>query len=158
MQRHTPVRLLAVLIAAGSLTAIPFAGPASAVTATTCKGAKTVTNVKAKTSTSTLTGCTNPTATGGKGTEIVNLKVITAITAKITWNKTGTTLLKITEKLGPKVNKCPKGTTMIVSAGSVTGGSGAALKSIPKGSKFSESVCYTPKGVVTLYPGSKVVV
>lgn len=45
-----------------------------------------------------------------------------------------------------------------MSNGTVTGGTGAALKGIPKGSKVSETACYTPKAAVFLYPGSKLVV
>ncbi len=159
MSRFLPVRMLVIAVAAGSLIAVPLAQGASAATGTACTGAKTVTNVKTFKATTTLTGCTNPAATGGKGTEVINFKNTNAITATITWNKTGTTLLKISEKSGPKVNKCPKGSLAeVVSTGSVTGGTGAALKGIPKGSKFSESVCYNSGNVVTLYPGSKVVI
>jgi hypothetical protein len=158
MRRLIPIRLLVVAVAASSLTAIPLAQAASAATGTVCTGAKTVTNVKTFIATTTLTGCTNAPATGGKGVEVVNFKNTSAITATITWNKTGTTLLKISEKGGPKVNKCPAGSVAeIVSTGSVTGGTGSALKLIPKGTKLSESVCYNSKNVVTLYPGSKFV-
>ena len=162
MRRLTSVRTLAVALAVGSLIAIPLAGSSSAVVATTCSGAKTANNLTTSIATTTLSGCTNPTATGGKGMNVTNFKVLTKITAKVTWNKTGTTLITLTEKAGSKaqIAACVKavgaGSSAVVSSGTVTGGTGAALKGIPKGSKFSETVCFTSKDVVTLYPGTKV--
>jgi hypothetical protein len=50
-----------------------------------------------------------------------------------------------------------KGASAASSTGVVTGGTGKALAGIPKGSKFSETVCYSSTSVVTLYPGSKIV-
>jgi hypothetical protein len=162
MHRFVSVRSLAVFLAAGSLIAIPLAGSASAVTATTCAGAKTVNNLKTSVATTTLSTCTNPTATGGKGVEVTNFKVLTKITAKVTWNKTGTTTISLTEKAGSKAQTaaCVKavgaGAASVVSTGTVTGGTGAALKGIPKGSKFSETVCFNTKDVVTLFPKTKI--
>lgn len=157
-------RLLVVAVAAGSLLAIPLAASASAATGTACSGDKTVTNTKTDKATSTLTGCTNTAATGGKGTDVVNFKVLAKITGTITWHGTGTTTSTVTEKGGSKaqdatcVKAVGKGASAIVSTGTVTGGTGAALKGIPKGSKLSETVCLTPKDVVTLYPGTKFVI
>lgn len=98
--RFGSARLLVVAIAAGSLLAVPLAGSASAATGAACSGDKTTVNTKTSTATSVLTGCTNPAATGGKGTEVVNFKNTKAITAKLTWNKTGTTTATLTEKAG----------------------------------------------------------
>ena len=155
MRRFTPVRLLAVALAASSLMAIPLAEAASAVTPVTCS--KLVAPPpKAGISTGTISGCTNTAATGGGGKQVTNIAKLTAV---ITWNaKKGTTLLKISYTGGPKVNKCAKGSTLIVATGSVTGGSGAALKAIPKGSKYSESVCYDAKQNTSIEPGTKMVV
>ena len=156
MRRSVPVRLVAVALAASSLMAIPLAEAASAaVVPVTCT--KLVAPApKGTTSTGTISGCSNTAATGGGGKQVTN---ITKLTAVITWNANkGTTLLKISYKAGPKVNKCAKGSTLIVATGSVTGGTGAALKAIPKGSKYSESVCYDAKQNTTIEPGTKMIV
>ncbi len=163
MRRQVPTRLVVVAFAVGSLIVLPLAVPASAATGTACSGDKTVTNTKTDTATSTLTGCTNLPATGGKGTDVTNFKNTKSITSKITWNGTGTTTTLIKEAGGTAaqtagcVKAVGKGAAAVVSTGTVTGGTGTALKDIPKGSKISETVCYTPKDVVTLYPGSKLV-
>ena len=164
MRRVRSFRLLAVAVAAGSMMAVPLAGPASALTGTTCSSGKIVFSTKTFTATSPLTNCTNPAATGGKGTGVLNFKVVTAITGKITWNKTGTTTLKISSKAGSAAQNavCVKavgaGATANVATGTVTGGTGAALKGIPKGSKYSETLCISKAVTLSLYPGSKVVV
>ena len=163
MRRLVPVRLAVVALAVGSLTAVPLAGSASAVTATTCSTAKITFNAAKFSATSTLGGCTNAAATGGSGNEVINFKVATAITAKVTWNKTGTTTLKISEKPGTSAQTavCVKAVgakaSAVVSTGVVTGGTGAALKGIPKGAKFSESLCVSAKLSLSLYPKTKIV-
>ena len=156
MHRLISVRLLAVALAASSLTAIPLAQSATAaVTPVTCTKLIAPPPVKT-TSTGTISGCSNPAATGGGGKQVTN---ITKLTFVITWNnKKGTTTASIKYKAGPKVNKCAKGSSLILATGVVTGGSGAALKAIPKGSKYSESVCYTTKLVTTLQPGTKMII
>ena len=165
MRRLVPVRLLATALAATSLIAIPLATSASAaVPGVTCGVGKIVFSSTKLTATEPLTGCTNPAATGGKGTAILNFKKVTAITGKITWNKTGTTTLKISAKAGSKaqtagcVKKVGKGASSEVATGSVTASTGKALKGIPKGSKFSETICFSAKLVLSLYPGTKVAI
>ena len=159
MRRLSSVRTLAVALAVGSLIAIPLTGSSSAATPVTCLNPKSVTNIKTFTSTITLTSCTNAAATGGKGTAVDNFKVLTKQLVKITWNKTGTTTLTITKGVTPKVNKCPKGQVEFDESGAVTGGTGAALKGIPKGSPYSESVCAnTTTGATTMRPGTKVII
>jgi hypothetical protein len=163
MRRHVPVRFLAAGLAAASLVAVPFAASASAaVPGVTCGVGKIVFSTKTFTATEPLTGCTVPAATGGKGTAVLNFKNVKAITGKITWTKTGTTTLKIAATAGSKaqtavcVTKAGKGASAEVATGTVTGGTGAALKGIPKGGKFSETICFSSKLVLTLYPGTKV--
>jgi hypothetical protein len=153
--RLVPVRLLAVALAASSLMAIPLAEAASAVTPVTCT--KLVAPApKAGLSTGTLSGCSNTAATGGGGKQVTNIAKLTAV---ITWNaKKGTTTMKISYKAGPKVNKCAHLSTLILATGTVTGGSGAALKAIPKNSKYSEAVCYDAKQNTTIEPGTKMVI
>jgi hypothetical protein len=154
MRPFVPVRLVAVALAAGSMIAVPLAVAASAVTPVTCT--KLVAPApKGTTSTGTISGCSNPAATGGGGKQVTN---ITKLTFVITWNAgKGTTTAKITYKGGPTPNKCAPGSTLILATGKVTGGSGAALKAIPVGSKYSEAVCYNAKQVTSIEPGTKMI-
>jgi len=154
MRPYIPVRLVAVALAVGSSVAVPFAAAASAVTPVTCT--KLVAPApKGTTSIGTISGCSNPAATGGGGKQVTN---ITKLTFVITWNAgKGTTTAKITYKGGPN-GKCAPGSTLIVATGTVTGGTGAALKAIPVGSKYSESVCYNAKQVTSMAPGTKMII
>ncbi len=157
MHRLVPVRLVAVALAAGSLMAIPLAEAASAaVVPVTCTKLVAPAPV-GNTSTSTLSGCSNAAATGGGGKQVTNISKKTAV---ITWNaKKGTTTIAFKYAAAKTKGKCPSGTIALINAtGSVTGGSGAALKAIPKGSKYSESVCYNSKNVTVIEPGTKMVV
>jgi ribosomal protein S27E len=165
MRRLVPVRFLAAGLAVASLVAVPLATSASAAVPTaTCGVGKIVFSTPKATATEPLTGCTLAAATGGKGTAVLNFKKVTAITGKVTWNKTGTSTLKISAKAGSKaqtavcVKKVGKGASAEIATGTVTGGSGAALKGLPKGSKFSETICFSSKLVLSLYPGTKVTV
>jgi len=159
MRRTIPIRLFALVVAAGSLTAIPLSSPSSAAAAgASCSKLVSPAPVTVKgvtTSHSTLSGCTPTSVTGGSGTSVTNLKTLVSTT---TWaGGKGTTIEKVTYKNGPKVNKCPKGTTLIISTDVVTGGSGAAFKVITKGQAGSASVCVTSKSTATLEPGTKYV-
>ena len=163
MRRFLPVRFLAITLAASALAAIPLASPASAAIPTvTCGSGKIVFDVKKATATQPLVACTNPTATGKTGKAVLNFKNVKAITGKITWNKTGTTTLKIASKAGTAAQTatCVKavgtGASSNVATGTVTGGTGAALKGIPKGSKFSEILCISAKVTLSLFPKTKV--
>ncbi len=163
MRRLGPT-LFALTLAAGSLVVVTSVAPAgsAAKAPVSCSNPKSVTNIKKGTSTITLTKCTNPKATGGKGTAVVNFKAVgenSSVKGKITWNKTGTTTFTLTTKPGKKPNKCPKGTVLFVSNGKVTGGTGAAKTLIPKGSPYSHPVCAnTTTGKTTLLPGAKVLI
>ena len=153
--RRLPVRLIVLGLAASSMVAIPLSEAASAVTPVTCSKLSAPAP-KGTTSTATISGCTNVAATGGGGTQVTN---ITKLTFVITWNAgKGTTTAKIAYKAQPSKGKCPAGTVARIGAtGTVTGGTGAALKAIPKGSKYSESVCYNKTNVTTIEPGTKMV-
>jgi hypothetical protein len=157
MLRKTSVRFFAVALAAGSLSMIPLSSPSGAAGKVSCtkesSGAPVTaggkTTVKA-----TLSGCVNlaPSAT--------SVSMIAAkTTAKTTWaNGKGTTLQSVKYAVASTQGKCgPKATTAhyIITA-TTTGGTGAALKAIPKGSVGKSSVCVnkkTSKG--TLEPGTK---
>jgi len=152
MQRLIRVRLgtVAAVIATSAIAVSAFAVPADAVIPQT-----SCTNVTITTKgVGTLKNCNNAKQTGGSGKLVVNTKK-SPYTGTFTWNKTGTTTAALTYAPGPKTSKaCPKGTTEIDVAGKVTGGTGAALKGIPKGAKVAAKLCY--KGTsLTLAPKTK---
>jgi hypothetical protein len=152
MQRLIRVRLgtVTALFVTGAIAVSTFAVPAdAAVTATSCTKVTITTK-----GTGTLKACSNAKGTGGSGKLVVNTKKA-PYTGTFTWNKTGTTKASLTYAPGAKTSKaCPKGTTEIDVSGKVTGGTGAALKSIPKGAKVSAKLCY--KGTsLTLAPKTK---
>lgn len=166
MRHLGPIRLLILGVASASLIAIPLAESAPAAVNATCAKASTKQDLKHFIATTQLSQCTNPAATGGKGVMVFNYKNYATtgkIAGTVTWNKTGKLAIAIKTGKATKaqIAKCVKavgkGASAAASTGTVTGGTGNALKGIPKGSKFSETVCYSSKSVVTLYPGSKVV-
>jgi len=160
MRRTVSIRLFALVVAAGSLTAIPLSSPSSAAAAgASCSKLVSPAPVTVKgvaMSHSTVSGCTPLSATGGSGTSVTNLKTFVSTT---TWaGGKGTTIEKVTYKTGPKASKCPSGTYLIVSTAVVTGGSGAALQVITKGQKGAASVCVNSKtSAASLEPGTKYV-
>ena len=153
MHRFISVRLATVALATATVALLPLAGPASAATGAQCtKLVPGVTDLKKGTSTSTLSACTPTSATGGGGKSVSNIKTGVSTT---TWNGgKGTTITKTTYKAGPKVNKCPTGSSLLLIVGKVTGGSGAALKAIPMGQAVSASVCLGANNKATLMPGT----
>jgi hypothetical protein len=156
MHRLVRVRLssVAALVLVGSIACSAFAMPASAaVVKTTCS----VVTITTK-GTGTLSKCTNPKGTGGSGKLVVNTKK-SPYSGVFTWNKTGTTTASLKYGVPAKGVKtvCPTGKTEIDVTGTVTGGKGAALASIPKGAKVSAKLCFkgttlslAPKTVFTL--------
>jgi len=151
MRHLRTVRLLtaAALIVPASFAGWAAAGPASAAAAPASCATLSGAGV-----TSTLTNCTDPANTGGKGTAVSKVVKGTTGTTTIKWNKTGTTTLTFSYVV-VKANKCPKGQTEIIETGNVTGGTGAAIKSILKGQKTSASVCEGKS--VALLKGTKFV-
>jgi hypothetical protein len=153
MQRLIRVRLgtVAAVVVTSAITVCALAVPADAtIPQTAC------TNVTITTKgVGTLKGCNNAKQTGGSGKLVVNTKKA-PYTGTFTWNKTGTTKASLTYsglKKGVK-SVCPAGKTQINVTGKVTGGTGAALKGIPKGAKVSAKLCY--KGTsLTLAPKTK---
>lgn len=150
MHRLVPVRLVSAvaLVVAGSVAIGAFASPASATATAPTTCSSFVVSIKG---TGTLTKCNDPKNTGASGKFVANTKK-SPYSAVITWNKTGTTTasLKYAGLAKGAKNLCPKGSTEIVVTGSVTGGTGAAIKSIPKGAKVSADLCY--KTSLTLAP------
>jgi hypothetical protein len=159
MRRTVPIRLFAVAVAVGSLTAIPLSAPSSAAAApASCSKLVSLTPTTVKgvsMSNSTISGCLPLAATGGSGKSVTNLKTFISTT---TWaGGKGTTIVKISYK-GASQGKCPSTASHVLSTGKVTGGSGAALKVIKVGQTVSASVCVDKKSsAASLEPGTKYV-
>ena len=146
------VRLLTALalVIPASLATWAVAGPASAVTGATCTGF-----TGAVTGVFTLSGCTDKANTGGSGKFVANTKK-SPYSAVITWKGTGTTTTSL-KYSSPAKSLCPTGQTYLLITGTVTGGTKAAIKSIPKKSAVSAKACYNAKAkpaqAVTLVKG-----
>jgi len=129
------------------------ASPAGAATGAQCTKSVATTNLKTKIATDILTGCTPVSATGGSGKVVVS---ISSPTSTVVWaGGKGTTIVKEKYKTVTGHNKCPSGTTLLELTGSVVGGSGAALKAMPKGQAVSDFLCLNTKtDGTTLEPGT----
>jgi hypothetical protein len=162
MGRKVSVRFFTVALAAGSLAMIPLS-PSSATTSkvscgaeVSAKPASTTGKITAKAS---LSKCVNlaPTA---KNVSKINTATLSG-TSTTTWaNGKGTTLQTVKYVLATKaqgLGKCPKATTTlrIFVTAKTTGGTGAALKAIPKGSTGKSSICDHKDGTASLEPGTK---
>jgi hypothetical protein len=149
---------LAAGAACAALLAMPLAMPASAATGAQCKkmSEKTVNNKVIF----TVASCTPLSATGGSGSGPVSGtkpgQTKGSVNVKVTWaKKHGTTLANV--KFAPTTpGKCKVGSTRLKITGKVTGGSGAAIKTIKKGQAVTGSVCLTKSGTASLEPGTVV--
>jgi len=151
MRKFGELLLAAAMVVSVGLIAAPAgaaAGPQCAALSTKTVGSKV---------TATVSKCTPTTATGGSGSG-----VFTASTSKsgtfnitLTW-AAGHGTTKGNVKFGPAkgLGKCATGTsTRLTITGSVTGGTGTAVKTIKAGQKVAASVCIGAKSD-TLEPGT----
>jgi hypothetical protein len=148
-------RALVIVAASASLLAVPLSMPASAA-ASAGKCTKLSTKTVGKNLTATLSNCTPKPATGGSGggTFKSNPAKSGTLIITITWKGTGTT--KATVKFGPAtgLGKCPKGSSSRIKlTGTISGGTGVAVKTIKKGQAITGSVC-AGKTSDTLEPGT----
>ncbi len=141
MRHLRVVRVLTVLalVAPASATVWTMSGPASATAVISCSVEKG-TGLNAA-----LSGCNDPANTGGKGSAVSKVIKGTSGSSTIKWNKTGTTTVAWNYTI-VKPNKCAAGFTEIRETGKVTGGTGAAVKSITKGQSSIGTVCENAKG------------
>ena len=148
LRLSTRVAAIAAMLAVGSLGSIAVASGvagASAPTVTCTTGTITITGG------GTISGCNDTKNTGGKGTIKAN---ITKSTGVITWNKTGTTTFSYKAVTVTDTKCTPKTDKEIKETATTTGGTGAAVKSIPKGQVATTYICEAGTKV-TLAPGSK---
>ncbi len=143
------VAAIAAMLAVSSVGSIvAFSGVASASAPTaTCTGFSSNSS-----GAGTLSGCNDTKNTGGKGTSKTSKGVTT-----ITWNKTGTTTAKVVDVVEKTDTKCsPKTDTEVKVTSTVTGGTGAAVKSIKKGQTSTIYICYNASTKkATVAPGEK---
>jgi hypothetical protein len=147
-------KIAGVVFAAAMMVPLGLvASPAGAATGAQCTKSVGTVNLKTGVATDILSGCTPVSATGGSGKVVTK---ITSPTSTVVWaGGKGTTVVKQSTKAGPKPNKCPSGTTLLILTGTVVGGSGAALKAIPKGQAASDFLCLNTKtDATTLEPGT----
>jgi hypothetical protein len=147
------------LLLAVAVMAFPIAGTlAISGTASAASGGVICTGFSGKVNLTTnsakikLSKCNDTANTGGKGT---TSGASGATTGTITWGGTGTTTLGSIVETVVSPSTCPSGDLEESSTGTVTGGTGAAKKSIKKGWTEQETVCYNPSNnKLTLLPGT----
>ena len=161
MRRAVPVRLVAVVIAIGSVTAIPLAAPASAAAVvgacTKLVSPPPVTINKVLTSKSTVSACTPTAITGGSGKSVTQIgikvagKVVSVSTTTWAGGK-GTTIATLTYTAAKSLGNCPKGSIFReITVGTITGGTN---KAFAKGTKESATACVAKNFSATLAPGT----
>jgi len=150
MFRHsTRVAVVAAALAISSMGVVGLSTTVASASSPTVTCTGFTSNVKGVGS---LTKCTDTKNTGGSGKAVANISKSTAV---ITWKGTGTTTESYKET-GVTPNKCASGSTEIKEVSTTTGGTGAALKSIPKGQVATAYLCLNlSKGTVSLLPGTK---
>jgi len=157
MVRKVSVRFFAVALAAASLAMIPLTASSASTSKVSCtkefSPAPKITTGTI-TVTSTLSGCVNlaPTATN---TSTVKTATLSG-TSTTTWaGGKGTTIQSVKYAIQKTLGKCPKGNMRISVTATTTGGTGAALKAIPKGSVGKTSICSDTKKGSSLEAGTK---
>ena len=134
------------LVLSGTASA---ASPATGVSCSKLGGSVSSTGaVKGK-----LSGCTDPANTGGSGTFKSQMG---STTGTVKWNGTGTTTATGITDTTVSPSTCPSSDTEVEVTGTISGGTGAAAKSIKKGWTFQAFICANPvTGAISLAPGTK---
>jgi len=88
-----------------------------------------------------LSGCSDTKNTGGSGKSSGSEG---GTTSTVTWNGTGTTTFDDQTDTGVTGGTCPSGDIEEEATGTVSGGTGAALKSIPIGWTYQAFICFDP--------------
>lgn len=134
------------------VAALSFSGSAAAATSVSCTGWKGHLNTTSGDGKDHLTGCGDTKNTGGKGSFGT---VQDGTTFTITWNGTGTTVVGSVTYAGVSSPTCPAGDTEDSVSGDITGGTGAAAKSIKTGWTLKADYCYNSTSrKISIAPGS----
>jgi hypothetical protein len=143
---------------AGAVMAFPLvgslalAGQAQAASGVSCTGLSGKVNTTTDSANVKLSACNDTKNTGGKGTTKGSES---STTGTIKWNGTGTTTLGSQSYTGVSPGTCPSGDIEEEFTATVTGGTGAAAKSIKKGWTVQAFVCYDPStSTLSLAPGT----
>jgi len=161
MGRKVSLRFFAVALATASFAMVPFSPLSATTSKITCASlmsAKPSSTTGKITVTAKLSGCVNLAATATDKSSI-NTATLSG-TSTTTWaGGKGTTIQAVKYTLATKaqgLGKCPAGSTLrIFVAATTTGGTGAALKAIPKGSVGKSSICEHKDASAGLEPGTK---
>jgi len=141
-----PIGALSVGLA-GQASAASIRNPSAGVMCTKIK-ANILTGTNAK-----LKGCSDVKNTGGSGKAPIG--TLTSGAGTITWHGTGTTTVNNGTFTSVSPDACPTGDAEYEITFDVTGGTGAAAKSILAGWTMQAFVCVnTTTGAVTLLPGT----
>jgi hypothetical protein len=142
----------ALMVLPVSALSIAAAGPAFAaktgVKCTAIKGKITGKNA-------TISGCTDTKNTGGSGKAPIS--ALAAGSGTVTWTGTGTTTLGNGTFTQVSPDACASGSTEYEAQLTVTGGTGAAAKSILTGWTVQAFICVNgTNGKITILPGTDV--
>lgn len=132
--------------------ALSFAGSAAAASSVSCTTWTGHLNTTSGVGKDKLSGCGDSKNTGGKG----SFKTVTdGTTWTIKWNGTGTTTVGSITYGSVSSPTCPSSDQEESVTGDITGGTGAAAKSIKKGWTLQAYFCYDPStGDITMAPGT----
>ena len=146
-----------VLVAAAMVLSVGMVGAPAGAAAAGPQCAALATKTVKSTITATVSKCTPAAATGGTGTGKFTSNPAKAGTLliTITWAAGhGTTKGTVKFTTAKTLGKCPKTSTgRIALGGSISGGTGTAVKTIKAGQKIVGSVCQG-KTSITLEPGT----
>lgn len=144
--------LAAVVMAFPIAGSLALAGQAQAAAGVSCTGLSGKVNTSNDSAKIKLSGCNDTKNTGGKGTTKGSQS---STTATITWNGTGTTTEDDVTNTPVSNSTCASGDIEEEATATVTGGTGAAAKSIKKGWTVQSFVCYDPTtSKLSLAPGT----
>jgi hypothetical protein len=150
--------LIAVAFALPISASAALAGTAAAASPKAKSSGVVCTSLKAKITgkNGTASGCSDTKNTGGSGK--FPIAALTSGSGTITWNGTGTsTITDSFTAVSP--GTCPTGDSEYQVNGTITGGTGAAAKSIVTGWTLSTTVCVNgSNGKIALLAGTDVLI
>ena len=143
MRRPTLIRI-AISLAGCSLMFVPLVASAAHAATAQCTKVSAVPNAHHDSAerTFTMSGCRPVALLGGGGTSVTNLR--THVTTTNWAQGKGTTTVYATWDATPRPSRCPTSTRLVVSAGTVTGGTGAALDAVAVGESFNARATARP--------------
>jgi hypothetical protein len=146
------------LLLVGALMVLPVSALsiAAASPAFAAKSGVKCTSIKGKITgkNATVSGCSDTKNTGGSGKAPIS--ALASGSGTVTWNGTGTTTLDNGTFTQVSPNACATGSTEYEAHLTVSGGTGAAAKSILTGWTVQAFVCVSAAGKISILPGTDV--